>query len=107
VNRERSLHDVGDIGRGAGASGAPRPQARDDESIVKRAVVPILLVLLCFAVPRTRADRREEEASAAQEYGRVVMGNLPKGRRSRVEFDHWLHRAKFTCRLCTSTSHSP
>ena len=79
-----------------------RPQARDDESIVKRAVVPILLVLLCFAVPAVLAQTGvKKKRPQPQEYGRVVMGNLSeKAGVPAVEFDHWLHRAKFTCRLC-------
>ena len=34
------------------------------------------------------------------EYGRVVIDNYSKRYRlAPVVFDHWLHRAKFTCRL--------
>jgi c(7)-type cytochrome triheme protein len=35
------------------------------------------------------------------EYGRVVLNNYSeKANFAPVVFDHWLHRAKFTCRLC-------
>ena len=35
------------------------------------------------------------------EYGRVVINNYSQDSRlAPVVFDHWLHRAKFTCRLC-------
>lgn len=35
------------------------------------------------------------------EYGRVVIDNFStKGGMSPVTFDHWLHRDKYTCRLC-------
>jgi len=35
------------------------------------------------------------------EYGRVVINNYSEtAQLSPVVFDHWLHRAKFTCRLC-------
>ncbi|HXX58976.1 MAG TPA: c(7)-type cytochrome triheme domain-containing protein [Thermodesulfovibrionales bacterium] len=35
------------------------------------------------------------------EYGRVVINNYSeKAGLSPVVFDHWLHRAKFTCRVC-------
>jgi c(7)-type cytochrome triheme protein len=35
------------------------------------------------------------------EYGRVVINNYSEAAHlSPVVFDHWLHRAKFTCRLC-------
>ncbi|MBI5070859.1 MAG: hypothetical protein HZB56_21775 [Deltaproteobacteria bacterium] len=36
-----------------------------------------------------------------QEYGRVVLDNhSTASRMAPVAFDHWLHRARFTCRLC-------
>jgi c(7)-type cytochrome triheme protein len=35
------------------------------------------------------------------EFGRVVINNYSEAVHfAPVEFDHWLHRAKFTCRLC-------
>ncbi|MCB2184506.1 MAG: hypothetical protein KQH63_20985 [Desulfobulbaceae bacterium] len=35
------------------------------------------------------------------EYGRVVLDNASStSGRAPVVFDHWLHRARFTCRLC-------
>ena len=35
------------------------------------------------------------------EYGRIVLNNYSeKAGISPVVFDHWLHRSKFTCRLC-------
>ncbi len=36
-----------------------------------------------------------------QEYGRVLIANqVNRSRTPPVAFDHWLHRAKFTCRVC-------
>jgi c(7)-type cytochrome triheme protein len=36
-----------------------------------------------------------------EEYGNVVINNFSKDARiAPVEFQHWLHRAKYTCRLC-------
>lgn len=36
-----------------------------------------------------------------QDYGKVIMNSFSeKNKIAPVEFDHWLHRAKFTCRLC-------
>jgi len=34
------------------------------------------------------------------EYGRVVLDNHTPNGPGAVVFDHWLHRSKFTCRLC-------
>ncbi len=37
----------------------------------------------------------------ASEYGRVILDNhSSEGSPGPVLFDHWLHRSKFTCRLC-------
>jgi c(7)-type cytochrome triheme protein len=59
--------------------------------------IPILLVfiLACVRVAHAR------ERVLPQEYGRVVISNY-SGRAglAPVVFDHWLHRAEFTCRLC-------
>ncbi len=38
-------------------------------------------------------------AKSPVEYGRVVIGGGKAGMAPAV-FDHWMHRAKFTCRLC-------
>jgi c(7)-type cytochrome triheme protein len=36
-----------------------------------------------------------------QDYGRVVLANhAARSKTPPVAFDHWLHRAKFTCRVC-------
>jgi c(7)-type cytochrome triheme protein len=36
-----------------------------------------------------------------QEYGRVVLDNhSSKSKMAPVVFDHWLHRARYTCRVC-------
>jgi c(7)-type cytochrome triheme protein len=36
-----------------------------------------------------------------QEFGRVVLANqAKKSKMGPVVFDHWLHRAKYTCRVC-------
>ena len=37
------------------------------------------------------------------EYGRVVINNYSEAAHlSPVVFDHWLHRAEYTCRLCVT-----
>ncbi len=38
---------------------------------------------------------------APAEQGRVILENFtPKAKMPPVQFDHWRHRARFTCRLC-------
>ena len=34
------------------------------------------------------------------DYGKVILDNHAKSGPGPVVFDHWLHRSKFTCRLC-------
>jgi c(7)-type cytochrome triheme protein len=42
-----------------------------------------------------------EAGAGPAEYGRVIMNaQSAKGGMAAVAFDHWLHRAKYTCRLC-------
>jgi len=41
------------------------------------------------------------DTKAPADYGRVVMNNFSaKAGLAPVVFDHWLHRTKYTCRLC-------
>ena len=42
-----------------------------------------------------------DAGAAPADYGRVVINNASqKAGLAPVVFDHWLHRAKYTCRLC-------
>lgn len=60
-------------------------------------------IALCFSVTAYARDYSQymKYIPPAQYFGRVVMDNYShKADMSPVVFDHWLHRAKFTCRLC-------
>jgi c(7)-type cytochrome triheme protein len=66
------------------------------------ALAGLLLVALAFAsatpgqVPGVKKRR-----PLPHEFGTVVMNNhSEKAKLAPVVFEHWLHRAKFTCRLC-------
>ena len=55
----------------------------------------MLIAALMVAVLAHVAD------AAPADYGRVVINNASqKAGLAPVVFDHWLHRAKYTCRLC-------
>jgi c(7)-type cytochrome triheme protein len=55
----------------------------------------ILLAVILFAVAA------QAENKAPSDYGKVVInGSSQKEGLAPVVFDHWLHRAKYTCRLC-------
>lgn len=62
-----------------------------------------VVVVLCLAGPALAADpptvRKRRPPPA--EYGRVVIANHSQAARlPGVVFDHWIHRAQYTCRLC-------
>lgn len=61
----------------------------------------ILLLLLIFAPLAFAQVGVKKKRPLPYEYGRVVIKNYSeKAGIPPVVFDHWLHRAKFTCRLC-------
>jgi c(7)-type cytochrome triheme protein len=57
--------------------------------------IGVALLLLAPGIPGAW------EVVPPQKYGLVELGNLSAGARiPPVSFDHWRHRARFTCRLC-------
>jgi c(7)-type cytochrome triheme protein len=62
-----------------------------------------LAVVVLAVVAQARADDApgRKRRTPPQEYGRVVMNNhSQKAKLAPVVFEHWLHRAKYTCRVC-------
>jgi c(7)-type cytochrome triheme protein len=60
-----------------------------------------LLVVLAILVIAGTLAAAEAGAKAPEEYGRVIIDSFSaKAGMAPVVFDHWLHRAKYTCRLC-------
>jgi c(7)-type cytochrome triheme protein len=58
----------------------------------------LLVFTISIALAQTGVKKRRP---LPFEYGRVVINNYSKTSHiSPVVFDHWLHRAKFTCRVC-------
>ena len=58
----------------------------------------IVLVASTIAVAQLGVKNRRP---LPYEYGRVILNNYSeKANFAPVAFDHWLHRSKFTCRLC-------
>ena len=58
----------------------------------------LLVFIIGIAFAETGVKKRRP---LPLEYGRVVINNYSEtAQLSPVVFDHWLHRAKFTCRLC-------
>ena len=67
---------------------------------MKRALYAIAIVLVVAGVTSAQTGMKKKRP-LPYEYGRVVISNYSeKAGLAPVVFDHWLHRAKFTCRLC-------
>jgi c(7)-type cytochrome triheme protein len=67
-----------------------------------RSSLAPLLLLLAAAVSQAQAPSPVTNVPhPGPEYGRVIIDKYSsKAGLGPVTFDHWLHRAKFTCRLC-------
>ncbi len=58
----------------------------------------VLLALAGLAVAQTGVKKKR---ALPHEYGNVIINNYSeKAGMAPVEFNHWLHRALYTCRLC-------
>lgn len=67
---------------------------------MKKIFLVLFLIIVCAAVALAQTGVKKKRP-LPYEYGKVVMNNYSeKAGLSPVAFDHWLHRAKFTCRLC-------
>jgi len=66
---------------------------------MKRVIALAVLVLAGAAHADDGPGRKRR--TPPQEYGRVVLeANASKAKVAPVPFDHWLHRARYTCRVC-------
>ncbi len=67
---------------------------------MKKAFLVILMIFVCAGVTLAQTGVKKKRP-LPYEYGRVVIGNYSQNAGlAPVVFDHWLHRSKFTCRLC-------
>jgi len=65
------------------------------------ALAAVVAMAASPGVSRGEAGSGKKRRPLPSEYGRVVLGpSEGAGKLGPVTFDHWLHRAKFTCRLC-------
>jgi c(7)-type cytochrome triheme protein len=61
----------------------------------------LLTVILMIAGTAAGAMGKDGAQTAPADYGKVIMNTFSqKEGLAPVVFDHWLHRAKYTCRLC-------
>jgi c(7)-type cytochrome triheme protein len=67
---------------------------------MKRIAIVVFLVVLAVPAAAEQAPARRRRPPPP-EYGRVVIANHSQAARlPPVVFDHWIHRAQYTCRLC-------
>jgi len=67
---------------------------------MKRAFLVMLIVLLAGGAAFAQLGMKKKRPLPF-EYGRVILNNYAeKANFAPVVFDHWIHRSKFTCRLC-------
>ncbi len=68
----------------------------------KKMVVACVLVICALGVALVSAqDGVKKKRPLPHDYGKVVINNFSeRANMAPVVFDHWLHRSKYTCRLC-------
>src|SRR5512140_3206046 len=67
---------------------------RQRGGIMKKALVMLIAVVMVAVLVQA-------SGASPADYGKVVINNASqKAGLAPVVFDHWLHRAKYTCRLC-------
>jgi c(7)-type cytochrome triheme protein len=60
-----------------------------------------LAVMLAFCTPARSQTGIKKRRPLPYEYGRVIIKNYSeKAGLAPVVFEHWIHRSKFTCRVC-------
>jgi c(7)-type cytochrome triheme protein len=71
-----------------------------EEVFMKKMFFLFLIILVCSGITLAQTGMKKKRPLDF-EYGRVVLNNYSeKAGFAPVVFNHWLHRAKFTCRLC-------
>lgn len=66
-----------------------------------KKIVPLAVVLFLLAGVAMAQTGVKKKRPLPHDYGRVVINNFSeKAKMAPVVFDHWLHRSRFTCRLC-------
>ncbi|RJQ21558.1 MAG: hypothetical protein C4560_03640 [Nitrospiraceae bacterium] len=67
----------------------------------KLFLMTVIILSAVSALALAQEKGLKKKRPLPHDYGKVVINNFSeKNRIAPVVFDHWLHRAKFTCRLC-------
>jgi c(7)-type cytochrome triheme protein len=68
---------------------------------MNKKVIVVLLLVGAVICPSLAQMGTKQKRPLPWEYGLVIIDNYSqKAGRSPVVFEHWIHRAKFTCRVC-------
>jgi c(7)-type cytochrome triheme protein len=67
---------------------------------MKRTLLFVLVFAAVAGIAAAQVGMKKKRVPPF-EYGRIIIANMtPATGMAPVEFDHWQHRSKFTCRLC-------
>ncbi len=67
---------------------------------MKKTLLVVVVILAAVGVAAAQTGLKKKRP-LPYEFGRVILNNYSeKAGLSPVVFDHWLHRSKFTCRVC-------
>lgn len=68
---------------------------------MRKTTLVALALIFALSAPTFAQTAVKKKRPLPYEYGRVVINNYSdKGGLAPVVFEHWLHRAKFSCRVC-------
>jgi c(7)-type cytochrome triheme protein len=73
--------------------------------LIPRIILYVFIILFSFlgsaSAQKTSLENYGKEIPPPEYFGKVLLSNhTRKAGVDPVVFDHWLHRAKFTCRIC-------
>ncbi|MGD0886603.1 MAG: c(7)-type cytochrome triheme domain-containing protein [Thermodesulfovibrionales bacterium] len=68
---------------------------------MRRVSWALVFIFVVVGITLAQSDGVKKKRPLPPDYGKVIINNYSEAAGlSAVVFDHWLHRAKFTCRLC-------
>src|SRR3990172_4053677 len=71
------------------------------KNAVTKGLILLFTAILGTSIVFAETKGVKKKRMLAHEYGNIVINNLSeKNNIEPVVFNHWLHRAKYTCRLC-------
>ncbi len=78
-------------------SSMQKGKKRNERGLLQLMLACVILLLSYIASAQIYLP---QPAPPPSEYGKVILDNHSGAEPGAVVFDHWLHRSKFTCRVC-------